>query len=252
MGRPWRKLRVLVLAGPPSPFIPARVRQRLNLRFQERRNLKRWVPVKYKEPSVSPALFIHVPKNAGTSLSSALKTFAGFEELGPRIQPRGNRLISVHYDPNWLAEHQILSEAFLSEAFSFAFVRNPIDRALSTYRYYKRQKTIPETWTFSRYLEYVNREKPKIGGAHVARMSHAAKQSDWLVGSWQKGPSKIFKLEELGAAALEIGAVLGVELSVPQLNSTVPEHVVLTPKDNELLRALYHEDFVNFNYQMPI
>lgn len=249
--RPFRKLRTYFLAGLPSPFLPARLRQRLNLGFQEQRNLKTWTPLRYKPLEHSPAYFIHVPKNAGTSVSEALKQFAHFEEFHPRQNPKGNRLICVHYDTSWLLKQGILSETFLAEAYAFAFVRNPIDRALSTYRYYKREKAIPDGWSFLKFLTYVSRERPKLGGAHVARMSHAAPQSRWLSSANWAERLHVFKLENLSDASKEIGERMGVSLTVPHLNSTVREEVELTSREKNLLVNLYAEDFRLFDYPLP-
>lgn len=65
------------------------------------------------------SLFIHIPKAAGSSLQHAL--------FGGRV---------TGHLPLWHYEHA--SEAFVDGAFKFSFVRNPIDRACSAYRYLRK------------------------------------------------------------------------------------------------------------------
>lgn len=74
-------------------------------------------------------IFIHIPKNGGTSIESIL----GNWELTPENYTKliGTKYHSQHHKLNSLRKD--LREKY----FSFAFVRNPWDRVVSLYSYYK-------------------------------------------------------------------------------------------------------------------
>ncbi|CAN5734472.1 hypothetical protein BH10BAC2_BH10BAC2_16430 [soil metagenome] len=80
-------------------------------------------------------IFVHIPKNAGTSVYRAL----GMEE-------------SVHYT---IHEYQQILGSSYSKYFTFCFVRNPFGRFVSLYNYARMEE--------SYYHNSINPEKAKFG-----------------------------------------------------------------------------------------
>ncbi len=77
-------------------------------------------------------VFIHVPKTAGTSVLRAL----GHGRTG-RLPGQAARTSGRDHLP-WFV-YQTANPEYYARAFSFAFVRNPWDRALSAYRHVLRE-----------------------------------------------------------------------------------------------------------------
>ena len=77
-------------------------------------------------------LFIHIPKNAGTSISQTLAGVRNFKfkmkewGLGGHRHPFFNKEISPHWP---------ISKYNVESLFKFCFVRNPVDRFVSAFYY---------------------------------------------------------------------------------------------------------------------
>ncbi len=79
-------------------------------------------------------LFIHIPKNAGTSIIRALLEKHG----GGRKTLHTHRLGLKKHVPAYTAQVRLPNKAW-RKAFKFAVVRNPWDRMVSTWRYGRHQ-----------------------------------------------------------------------------------------------------------------
>ena len=78
-------------------------------------------------------LFFHIPKTGGTSLEDALEMRINQDGCAGRHDCRGIKGKEI-YSENW-------------DYLKFSFVRNPWDRVVSIYQYYKHG-TEPENWEF--------------------------------------------------------------------------------------------------------
>ena len=82
-------------------------------------------------------LFIHIPKNAGTSISQTLAGVRNFKfkmkewGLGGHRHPFFNKEIS----PHWPISKYVSSGYNVESLFKFCFVRNPVDRFVSAFYY---------------------------------------------------------------------------------------------------------------------
>lgn len=100
------------------------------------------------------ALFIHIPKTAGTAIEKSL----GFRRLRyPSIfkQKFDNKgMCSVgHLDVRKRLREGSITEKFYRSAFKFCFCRNPYDRAVSHYFYARKRHPdlFPRSVSFNRY-----------------------------------------------------------------------------------------------------
>jgi hypothetical protein len=86
------------------------------------------IPFYARLPNGREAIFVHIPKTAGTSLKRAL----GF----PRVGKAKGKYRKHHTIPEM---QQIIPAEVWERAFKFAIVRNPWDRMASYYRFMKRK-----------------------------------------------------------------------------------------------------------------
>lgn len=116
-------------------------------------------------------LFIHIPKTAGSSITSALAPYCEHPE-----QHWYNRMLrGIGINVNWYGPlkvrnprkhttfkqaEQIYSKAMVNSYFKFAFVRNPWDLMVSYYHYIKSRKNhhrsrhVNQLKSFKSYLHY--------------------------------------------------------------------------------------------------
>lgn len=100
--------------------------------------------------------FIHIPKTAGVSISRWLIEYAGGEYIGYK-----NPMIKKHMEYK-----DIIKEKGYHPEFMFAVVRNPWDRLVSGYHYYKKKGSPNFTWrTFDEFVTC--KELGKLGRNQV-------------------------------------------------------------------------------------
>ncbi|MBD3328477.1 hypothetical protein GF340_04195 [Candidatus Peregrinibacteria bacterium] len=86
------------------------------------------------------AIFVWIPKAAGTSLYTVLKEHGCRKLKTPKKFKHFNNSGFVtfgHVDINYLLDNKIIESNYLEDAFKFCFVRNPWDRLVSLYFYLK-------------------------------------------------------------------------------------------------------------------
>lgn len=133
------------------------------------------------------AIFIHIPKTAGTSLISVLERNGGMslmdeESIRKFFKNRG--LVSFnHVSLPSLLEAGILSRKYYQKAWKFTFVRNPYDRAVSLYTYFisdLSRRMLPTT-TFSIFCSYLEQNAYEPIGLYNWRgLSQLNPQAAWL------------------------------------------------------------------------
>ncbi len=193
------------------------------------------------------ALFIHVPKNAGTSVCRSL----GMEQTN-------------HNTLAWYQQN--LKQGTYQKLFKFAFVRDPYSRFLSLYKYARMEEsfyhssTYPNKAIYGKHMDYdklldaspyecaVLLVEGKL--EHDSYNNHWQPQTNWLVD--QNGDSVDFlgRFEEIEKSYETIRSRIG-GTHLEKLNSSIGESAknVLDPKTKELLRSFYKEDFERFGYR---
>jgi hypothetical protein len=112
-------------------------------------------------------IFVHIPKTAGTSVTSVLSRYTNYcdleiggTEFGERIQPAYQRRFGVAKHSTANALRNLVGPVTWSKYFSFAFVRNPFSRCLSTFHFLRKWEGAGEEFakkmrSFSSFEEYV-------------------------------------------------------------------------------------------------
>lgn len=198
-------------------------------------------------------IFVHVAKNAGTSITRCLRPFAE-TKLGSiiRFHPitrrtLGSFVTSQPYRTHIRAdeiEAKLGPRAFRSY-FSFAIVRNPWDRHVSFY-HYKLKKTKSSTHemykafgSFDNYIRWACEHKPMGQVGFVCSKDN--KQIVSFVGRYENLDDDFRKIcQEIGIPPQEL----------PKLNASVPHayREFYTDETRELVRKANAPDIAMFGY----
>lgn len=137
----------------------------------------------FKNRSNKHAVFLWIPKNAGTSIYRTLKNYGclkakKIERVKYRFSQTG--LVTFgHMDYGRLLEEGYISEKYASKAFVFCFSRNPYDRAVSLYEYFKGSLT--RHMTFREFIQMIHEQDVHPIGLHNSMAcSHCNPQVRWL------------------------------------------------------------------------
>lgn len=247
--RPLRRYARQYVLNPAifGPF-PA-LQQRASMRVRSAENLQDFR--RQERIGETPdAIFLHMPRTAGTAISRILARDYGFDWVEPRSPARSPLWILDHYSINWLVRQGLVESGLLSNARVFTVVRNPFDRAASLFAFLKKHQKIPTEWTPENFLRGVAKARPYPGGSPVARLSMASPQSSWTTAtSFWPGPELVFKFENLTPLRAFVEQTWGSRFQLERFNASAnrPE---LNETDQNLVRNIYQQDFHEFGYSM--
>jgi hypothetical protein len=181
-------------------------------------------------------VFVHIPKTAGTSLRIAL----GAPERGRNHLP-------------WWVYHQANPDRFASY-FSFAFVRDPVERVVSGYRYLSRGGNQVEDLAVSETLRECG-DFDEFVGEHL--------QHGWLKNHPLFWPQAWFvadhfgnirvdflgRLENIEADYEIVRDKLGLAKTLPLENTTRGStELNISQQTRSLIRRIYSNDYELFAY----
>lgn len=202
--------------------------------------------------STKNAIFIWIPKTAGTSVWTALKENYGCPKLKlpeqwPKFKQSGILTFS-HVSIPGLRAKGFISDEFYNSSFKFCFVRNPFDRMVSLYHYLMKDKIIKQGISFKKFCKMVHDDPNPIGLYNVKRKSQAQPQVKWLVpemdfiGRFENLQSDFDKI----LTRLELAPV---ELPHTRVSKNrKPTKAYYDKKTISLVRKIYKADFETFGY----
>lgn len=180
-------------------------------------------------------LFIHVPKAAGSSLQHALF---------------GNR-ISGHL-PLW--HYESLHSAFVDHAYKFSFVRHPVDRAHSAYRYLRKAATFSRDAGFAdvlnRYPSFDAFVRHWMHEDNVWLQIHFCPQWSFLCDRYgDLRMDFVGRYEQLDADFAHVCEQLAVDKALAHRNASMPAgRAGLSLATRQRLERIYARDFELFGY----
>lgn len=196
------------------------------------------------------AVFIWIPKTAGTSLFSILNApkLKNLHRLKYRFTGKGVVTFG-HMDYARLIKEGYVSPSFDASAFKFAIVRNPYARAVSLYSYLKRVGKLPTEQTFLTFCRGLRDEGCEpIGLFNTRLLSQCNPQVRWTENVEIQFIGKLESLDEATRTILDRLELPNVQ--VPQLNKskhpTYPS--VYCSESKEIVETFYKEDFLAFGY----
>ncbi|HMF05466.1 MAG TPA: sulfotransferase family 2 domain-containing protein [Methylocella sp.] len=189
--------------------------------------LRRRIPPHFRHKK---ALFIHVPKNAGTSIAKALYGFSTGHKTAYFYRKA---------DPD-----------FIDGVVAFAVLRDPVERFLSAFSFIQNggggevalesgfAAILKNKTTVDSVLDFIENN-----ASNIYRLDHVLRPQSWYLMD-SSGNLIVKKLFVLGFHNKELRNFLS-ELGVPRLqvlNQTRPEPVALTPFQLDRVRAIYQLD----------
>lgn len=200
------------------------------------------------------ALFIWIPKTAGTSIRNVLKVtkIKNPKLIRYRFSENGAYTFG-HVDYNQLIEEGYVSKNFYQTAFTFTFCRNPYARFVSLFNYLKKVGIVSRRMSFVDFTEEMHERKiPGIGLYNVKGLSQCNPQISWVKGLEIDFIGRFEKLEE---DVERVADILNVSFSkVPHFNASRHEHYsdIFDPKTKRIVDEIYSEDFEFFGYAKSI
>jgi Sulfotransferase family len=189
------------------------------------------------------AIFIHIPKTAGTSVLSALGAPSVFDTHAPSR-------VYAHAYPD-----------FYPGAYKFAFVRNPWDRFASSFHFMKHgtEWKMQQDWARRHignldFAEFTYRLRNPLFRASVMAERFFWPQTFWLKGIGNaSGVDEIFRFESIDSSTRSLCARFGIAapIKTPHLRQvSKPDFRDLYDKEmTEIVGRLYRRDIAALGYE---
>ena len=203
------------------------------------------------------AVFVHVPKTGGQSIELAFMRDRGLNWKGrtpflirPNRDPRIGPERLAHLFGREYLELGHLTQSDFDTYYKFAFVREPVERLKSSYRF--NAPKLDKRLTLRGYLEF-GRARPEMQDLH----RHTASQCAFLLSeAGELLVDEVFRFEDFARGARRALARSGVA-SAPIPHKNAPN----TPHDDEMMQVdgetlawiaeTYRDDFERFGYPLP-
>ena len=199
------------------------------------------------------AVFIWIPKTAGTSLYDALAAVGCPKLKTPELAKlafSGKGVVTFgHMSYKMLIDRGYVSDKFDKDSMKFTFVRNPFSRAVSLYYYVQRYiTTYNRKPTFLEFLELLDTGLyDSVGLYNVKNLSQCNPQARWLEGLTL---AFIGKVENITLDYASLQATLKIKL--PNLGKSKKglynEDISFGKREKYLVEKIYDEDFATFGY----
>ena len=185
--------------------------------------------------------FVHVPKTAGGSVRYFSREL-GFEIVGHNLR-----------DPNYLPFGMYSDRLHY---FSFAFVRHPIDRALSAFHFLNEggindlDKADAEKFVTPYAGDFDSFVKTEVARGEVLKQLHFVPQTFWICNARQEiCVDYVARFERLSD---EIGKLSRLArrqgFQLPKRNTSTRPKTPISDEGIELLREAYKMDYALLNY----
>jgi len=210
-------------------------------------------------------VFIRPPKIGGTSIALALGLRGYAKVLKTTTEVSGwAQFGHMHYPT--LVKMGLVGEEFDKSAFKFSFVRNPYDRLVSMFFYYKQwwlisRRTGKRTkrWenkfeTFLDFCRHIDSGPIPPLGAYTMKHNKKHIQSGYNPQYlWFEGLELDFlgRFEKMDEDYEKLSGILGIPyVKLPKVRTSKHDHYekYYCPESLEIVNRIYGEDFERFNY----
>jgi len=214
-------------------------------------------------------LFIAIPRTASTAIRKAMNIKCYTNALHKRHKIKNfldnNKFVSfTHVNILDLIKHRIISKDKFYDCFKFAFVRNPWDRLVSLYFYFKKlitknnknkedkKRSIWAQKDFTLFCSDLLIEKiDPIGFFNVKGISQCRPQHEWIFRKNKLFPEFIGKYENIEQDFNRLCKMLKIENKLEKVNTTNHENYksYYTNETKKIVTKIYEKDIELFKYQ---
>lgn len=196
------------------------------------------MPISFKHK----AIFIHIPKTGGQSISKMLKIRKGSRKHFYRY--------SNEDEPTHYTIYQIKDRINIDDFYKFTFVRDPYTRIISEYNHRIRSlgalghEPTDYFMSFEKYCEELYRRWDEIKSVDHFYKSHVIPQIDFVDASVE-----IYRYENFADECEQLKVNLGIDTPTPFVNrgNYTTQH---TDRTRDIIGELYEEDFKTFGYDI--
>ena len=199
------------------------------------------------------AVFIWIPKTAGTSVYELLRGYGCPKLKSVRdvrlCFPQRGLVTFGHLDYRWLVDKGHVSREFDRRSYKFCFTRNPFTRAVSLFNYVRRQGRLHPTTSFLDFCRTLRDGGfDDIGAYNASGLSQCSPQVSWL-----RGVELDFRgrFESLQTDVSLLFSELGLEpRQLPHRNpgdyGQIESHYC--DESLQIVQDIYSEDFATLGY----
>lgn len=201
-------------------------------------------------------LFIHIPKTGGTSVEMFFEGIGFATYLAPKDYAFVRPYLKVpptHFDMSLI---DAMFDLKNNSLYSFAVVRHPADRMISSYMWAKEKSKLQHIGEQLASYQKMNLEEfialvfEEYSNDNNYMSNHIKPQHMFVSDS----VTKVFHLENgLDNAIKEVltdnGVTLNGELKMPQENKSNPYQTSISQQAKEMIYEFYKDDFTKFDYK---
>ena len=203
-------------------------------------------------------IFVWIPKTAGTSIFNYFYTNYGMKKILSKEEAQFTNIkrgmvTFGHMSVFDLLNCNFLNQKYFDSAIKFCVIRNPYDRFISLYYYFKREGRINSSLSKFDFITLIMEQTPKIGLFNFEGISQANLQVDWMRNISFDSILRFESINEDFTHFLESHNFILTDLSI--LNSTPSRQVFEKELDSQtidLINEFYEKDFIELNYSMII
>ena len=190
--------------------------------------------------------FAHVPKTGGSSVEDYLIRRFGRLSLIDANKRRGVRGTGLITPTSHLAAVDLAELVPPDLTYSFAVVREPLERLMSEFRYQSKVSRMSRLGfsTWLRVMLRAARTEPRVYENHIRPQTDLIPES-----------TEIFRLEDgfepLVARLDEVTGTTAPGISVNHLNPRPREEIRLSREDVGMIAEFYAKDYDQFGYVTP-
>jgi hypothetical protein len=191
--------------------------------------------------------FIHIPKTGGTAVETYFRSLGlnafwdppSYQSIRPYL-----RIPPAHY------EYRIVSSLFRIESmYTFAIVRDPIQRLVSEYKWAIEKSTLPPQVRQLGFSDFIRHMFSAYAQDENVLAGHLKPQYRFV----GKGVARIFRYETgldriIRQVLDDVGLKPEGDVKLPVINKGAPVSIAVTDDDIALIRQTYEQDFKLFGY----
>lgn len=191
-------------------------------------------------------LFVHIPKNAGSSVAKTLDMKADWKpkNLDVMYGIDENQVVLQSLPLEYFSNY--IDQKLIDECQKITVVRNPYDRVLSDYTWSKRGfSTILDFLKFIK--QNINKDKKELIKLNKYYTNHILPQSEYIKCEKNK-IDKIFYFETLNEDFFDFYGIKLLHIN-SRKHKEWKEFYKNKPEEIQLINELYDQDFKNFGYE---